>query len=107
VTVLPIRDTTTRDVTKKRRDTTTSGEPITVRMQPDQLKALDKRIGRNGPSRPEAIRQLVEIAMSSGHFAPNPAMLAIIDDWTTQNEPGLARCQAIGKLIEIGLRGKK
>lgn len=42
------------------------GTPIQVRLQPDQLAALDAWIEGQvepRPSRPEAIRQLIEVAM--------------------------------------------
>jgi hypothetical protein len=35
-----------------------------VRMQPRQLKALDRWIGKTDISRPEAVRQLVDWAMA-------------------------------------------
>lgn len=39
--------------------------PIMVRMPPNELKNLDKWIGRQGeaPTRPEAIRRLVELGL--------------------------------------------
>ena len=46
---------------------TGKGEPILVRIQPDQLGALDGwRVKQDDvPSRPEAIRRLVEMALAS------------------------------------------
>jgi len=55
-------------ISKKRRGpaATGKGEPIVVRMQPDSLAALDAWIGKQNPpypSRPEAIRRLVELGL--------------------------------------------
>jgi hypothetical protein len=52
-------------ISQKRRGppATGKGTPIVVRMQPDQLAALNAWIARHPepqPSRPEAIRRLVE-----------------------------------------------
>ena len=46
---------------------TGKGEPILVRLQPDQLSALDDWIAGHdsAPSRPEAIRRLVEIGLEN------------------------------------------
>lgn len=46
---------------------TGKGEPVVVRMQPTQLRALDHWIADQAqpfPSRPEAIRRLVELGLS-------------------------------------------
>lgn len=55
-----------RGTTKKRgRPATGKGESINVRLQPDQLAAVDAWAAKqeDGPSRPEAIRRLVEKAL--------------------------------------------
>ena len=59
-----------RDIAKKKRGRPKSAGPgtgILVRMH-DQLEALDAWRGRQAdkPSRPEAIRRLVEIGLQSG-----------------------------------------
>ncbi|AYO80254.1 hypothetical protein EBF16_27360 [Sphingobium yanoikuyae] len=43
-----------------------SGTPIMLRLQPDQLSALDAWIKKEGEysSRPEAIRALIQIALN-------------------------------------------
>jgi hypothetical protein len=46
---------------------TGQGEPVVVRMHPPQLKALDDWIAQQAqpfPSRPEAIRRLVELGLT-------------------------------------------
>jgi len=57
------------DVTKKRGRPITTGKgfPITVRLQPDQLAALDAWIEAQPerPTRPEAIRRFVELGLST------------------------------------------
>ena len=60
-----------RDIAKKKRGRPKSiglGTGILVRMHDDQLEALDAWRGRQAdkPSRPEAIRRLVEIGLQSG-----------------------------------------
>jgi hypothetical protein len=57
-------------IPKKKRGppATGKGEPVVVRMHPPQLKALDEWISTQKspfPSRPEAVRRLVETALSS------------------------------------------
>lgn len=51
----------TRDITKKKRPQQT-GTPVMVRMQPDQLEAVDAWASAqdDAPSRPEAVRRLVD-----------------------------------------------
>jgi hypothetical protein len=56
-------------IPRKRRGPppTGKGEPVVVRMQPPQLKALDAWIAQQAqpfPSRPEAVRHLVETALA-------------------------------------------
>jgi hypothetical protein len=53
---------------------TGKGEPVVVRMQPPQLRALDDWISKQKPpfpSRPEAVRRLVEVGLA--HSAKRPA----------------------------------
>ncbi|UPJ54024.1 hypothetical protein IVB30_10505 [Bradyrhizobium sp. 200] len=57
-------------ISKKKRGPapTGKGEPIVVRMQPKSLAELDTWIGKQKPpypSRPEAIRRLVELGLKS------------------------------------------
>jgi len=54
------------DTKKIGRPATGVGTPITVRLAPDQLAALDAWISQRptSPSRPEAIRQLVAERLS-------------------------------------------
>lgn len=49
--------------------TTGKGEPVTVRLQPDQLAEIDAWAAKQGdaPSRPEAIRRLVEKGLGRTH----------------------------------------
>jgi hypothetical protein len=56
---------TTGEITKSKRAPET-GTPVLVRMQADQLATLDswRREQADLPGRPEAIRRLVEIALS-------------------------------------------
>lgn len=55
----------TPDTTKRRRPAQ-AGTPVVVRLQPEQLAALDKwREGQgDAPSRPEAVRRLLEPALA-------------------------------------------
>ena len=55
------RDTTT----PQRQRPTVSGDPVTVRVQPDMAKQLDdwRRKQDDLPGRPEAIRRLVELGL--------------------------------------------
>jgi hypothetical protein len=50
---------------------TGKGAPIMVRVQPNQLAALDHWIARqeNAPTRPEAIRQLMDFALAGSDSA--------------------------------------
>jgi len=56
-----------RDTTKSRgRPATGKGTPITLRLQTDQLTALDRWIAQQpkpAPSRPEAIRALLRLGL--------------------------------------------
>lgn len=57
-----------RDIPKKKRGRPPTGgrrEGVLVRLEPDQLEALDKWAAKQSDalSRPEAIRQLVEIGL--------------------------------------------
>jgi hypothetical protein len=49
-----------------RPKTTGTGKAMLVRMQPQQIKALDSWIRDTNISRPEAIRQLVSWALQKG-----------------------------------------
>jgi hypothetical protein len=56
-------------IPRKRRGppATGKGEPVVVRMQPPQLQALDAWIAKQAPpfpSRPEAVRRLVELGLT-------------------------------------------
>jgi hypothetical protein len=58
---------------------TGKGEPVVVRMQPPQLKALDYWIAQQPqpfPSRPEAVRRLVEVALAGKRPARYPEEVA-------------------------------
>jgi hypothetical protein len=94
-------------ITKKRRGPppTGKGTLIGVRLQPAQLKALDKWIAGD-MSRPEAIRQLVEHALAPKPqgFCLGAELQSAIDAWTQGKD--LTRTQAIAKLIELGLKAK-
>jgi hypothetical protein len=64
-----------KSVPRKKRGppATGKGEPVVVRMQPPQLKALDDWISKQKPpfpSRPEAVRRLVEVGLA--HSAKRP-----------------------------------
>jgi hypothetical protein len=94
-------------ITKKRRGPlpTGKGTLIGVRLQPNELKALDKW-NADDLSRPEAIRQLIE-------FALNPVCVSLQDQYTAidawiakQGEANLTRPEAIRRLVEIGLKAK-
>lgn len=67
---LPIRDTTVKCRSLKRKPgpkSTGKGGPIMVRLQPPQLKGLDSWIADQPtprPSRPEAIRRLINGRLS-------------------------------------------
>jgi hypothetical protein len=95
-------------ITKKRRGPppTGKGTLIGVRLQPAQLKALDKWIMGDDLSRPEAIRQLVEHALAPKQegFCLGDELKSAIDAWRQGKE--LTGPQAIAKLIELGLKAK-
>jgi hypothetical protein len=59
----------TRDITKKRKPRAEQiGTPVLVRLQPDQLGKLDAWITRQPeprPTRPEAIRRLIEFGLKT------------------------------------------
>jgi len=62
-------------VSKKKRGPKPSGwgTPVMVRLQPDQLASLDAWIAEQGPaqpSRPEALRQLANMALSDRRRSP-------------------------------------
>jgi hypothetical protein len=65
---------TKSDSTKKTGPTATDkGEPVVVRMHTPQLKALDAWIAQQKPpfpSRPEAVRRLVELALANSKKQP-------------------------------------
>jgi hypothetical protein len=52
---------------------TGKGDPVVVRMQPPQLRALDDWIAHQPqpfPSRPEAVRRLVDVALARSEKRP-------------------------------------
>ena len=55
------------DVRKPRGRPAVGSTPVTVRIPPDQLAAVDAWIGEqpDGPTRPEAVRRLVEKGLVS------------------------------------------
>jgi hypothetical protein len=58
----------TGDITKSRKPRpSVTGEPVLVRVQPDMAKRLDSWRARQAdlPSRPEAIRRLVELGLKA------------------------------------------
>jgi hypothetical protein len=60
-----IRDTSKKRETRGRKKTTGPGEPVMLRLHPPLLTDLDDwiRAQSDNPSRPEAIRRLVERAL--------------------------------------------
>jgi hypothetical protein len=88
-------------ITKKRRGPAPTGKGtlIGVRLQPNQLKALDKW-SAGKLTRPEAIRQLVEAALTP---CLKSEQAAAIDAWIQECAPTLTRPEAISRLVEIGL----
>lgn len=84
-------------IAKKKRGPapTGKGEPIVVRMQPDAIAALDGWIGKQKPpfpSRPEAIRRLVEIGLSN-----HPAQPRVL---STSNQSGARAAELAAKTID-------
>lgn len=65
------------DVTKKRGRpvTTGKGTPVTVRLQPDELRELDRWIGRDDISRPAAMRMLMRSALQAEYHEQAQAEL--------------------------------
>ena len=56
-----------REITKSiKKRATSTGAPVLVRLQPDALQRLDdwRRGQEDLPGRPEAIRRLIEMALS-------------------------------------------
>jgi hypothetical protein len=69
-------------ISKKRRGppATGKGTPVVVRLQPDRMAALDGWIAAQDdprPSRPEAIRRLVELGLGGSRSAPGIAMVPL------------------------------
>lgn len=94
-------------ITRKRRGPAPTGKGtlIGVRLQPDLLKSLDA--WSDGElTRPEAIRQLVETALTPKPegFCLGAELKSSIDTW--MQGKGLTRPQAIARLIELGLKAK-
>ena len=97
-----------RVINKKRRGrpvTTGKGTLIGVRLQHNLLKSLDAW-SAGELTRPEAIRQLVESALTPKPegFCLGAELKSSIDAW--MEGKGLTRPQAIAKLIELGLKAK-
>jgi hypothetical protein len=63
-----IRDTSKKIETRGRKKTTGPGAPVMLRLHPPLLTKIDDWIGgqEDAPSRPEAIRRLVEQALAKG-----------------------------------------
>jgi Arc/MetJ-type ribon-helix-helix transcriptional regulator len=92
-TVIPMK--------KRGPPATGKGEPIAVRMHPPQLKALDAWIAQQEPpfpSRPEAVRRLLELALANSkkqlaRYPEKPAAKAMelaseaIDGWIPPHRP--------------------
>ena len=79
---------------KKRRGPppTGKGVQVVVRMQPDPLNALDKWAVKQGdhPTRPEAVRRLVEIALT-GKIKAKPPRAALVADLAAETIDPLPR----------------
>jgi len=93
-----------RDIPKKRRGrpkTTGRGEGVMVRLHSDQMADLDAWSERQDdrPSRPEAIRRLVTIALESKKSAAQMAGEAIdeLSDPTATNAEQLTRKRRLTK----------
>ena len=69
-----IRDISKKLETRGRKKTTGSGEPVLLRLHPPLLANLDKWIidQQDAPSRPEAIRRLVERALADKGATSSP-----------------------------------
>jgi hypothetical protein len=93
-------------ISKKRRGPplTGKGTPILVRLQPPQLKALDKW-NAHYLTRPEAIRHLLEFALTP-HSVDLQDQPAAVDGWIVSQGGNLTRQEAICRLVEIGLKAK-
>ena len=90
---------------------TGKGTPILVRIQPTSLKSLDGWISKQSdqPSRPEAIRRLVELALGRAKSkAPNKASVhkaahlaaSKLDDLADKSLPPDAQATAKRRLLE-------
>jgi metal-responsive CopG/Arc/MetJ family transcriptional regulator len=100
-----MKKATVSNIRKKRIGRPPVGaEPVMVRMPPNLLKELDKWKRRDS-SRPEAIRHLVETALTS-KLSMSAEQHAAIRDWIASNEPGLSLHDAIDKLVAIALKRK-
>jgi hypothetical protein len=67
-----IRDISKKRETRGRKKTTGPGEPVLLRLHPPLLTDLDDWIGAQDdhPSRPEAIRRLLELGLSFSKELP-------------------------------------
>jgi len=97
---------------RRGRPPTGTGALIGVRLQPDQLGALDKWIARHPdpkPSRPEAIRRMVTDHLAGERLLPSRPDLRKgrrsikVENLNAENDGwiGAARCQSRARSAEI------
>jgi len=88
----------------KRAPASVAGVLVGVRLPVNLLEAIDEWIGDDDISRPEAIRQIIEFALipKPGSLSISSELGAAINDW----EPSLSLPDAIGRLVELGLKAK-
>ena len=99
------------------------GTLVGVRLQADQLKAIDAWAAKQKPpvTRPEAIRGILELGLRAKAVAVpdhmraaadraaerSKAQLKQLDKWIAdQSDPAIDRLEAIRRLVEIGLKAK-
>jgi hypothetical protein len=82
----------TKSVNKRRGRPAGRDFTVGVRMQPDQLTALDAWIARQPepqPSRPEAIRHLAQMSLAGSEAAPDQSQDIVEEALTVGRPPQL------------------
>jgi hypothetical protein len=77
------------------------GTLVGVRLQADQLKAIDAWAAKQKPpvTRPEAVRGILELGLKAKAEVPDHVRVAA--------DRAAARSKAARRLVEIGLKAKK
>ncbi|MDE2597018.1 MAG: hypothetical protein KGL44_09085 [Sphingomonadales bacterium] len=94
---------------------TGKGQQVVVRLQPDQLAALDRWIADHAPdtSRPEAVRKMLALSLAHEHWTGrglNPVVVpltglerASVEDWAKGQPDSISLPEAALRLLLAGL----